>query len=75
VWEDKTEPAPEQFSTSTKGTAFLITAGIQVIFAIGCFACGKSSMNADEALKQKEIDANRAEYQQLGQMEAGQIPQ
>jgi len=46
----------EQWSTNDKATAFFITAGIQLVFVIGCYWCGYSSMKNDELAEKKRLE-------------------
>jgi len=55
------------------GTAFLITAAIQVVFVIGCTLCGRQSLLADQEEAQKEMDAKTATYERVAQ-DPNQIP-
>ena len=56
-----------------KYTAFLIVAAIEVVLCIGCFICGRSSMESDRKKAELENEAKAKQggpnYQQLGQME------
>ena len=57
---------------ANKYTAFFIVAAIEVVLCIGCFICGRSSMESDrkKAELENELKAKGGpNYQQLGQME------
>ena len=46
----------EQPNPSTKGTAFIVFAVIELLLVFGCFYCGKQSAESDEAKKKQEND-------------------
>jgi hypothetical protein len=64
----------EQFSTGTKATAFIITAGIQIVLTVAFYMCGVNSMKADAELEQKEIAMQTQMYQRVEQQDPNQIP-
>ena len=45
----------EQVDPHEKATAFFITAGIQVIFVIGCLFCGNTSRKNDDAAEEAKM--------------------
>ena len=57
----------------TKYVAFFIVAGIEIVLCVGCFICGRSSMESDRKRAEMENEAKARQggpnYQQLGQME------
>ena len=46
----------------TKGWAFLITAGVQVLLMFGCYFCAKHSAAADEKMEKDEIEKHTRMY-------------
>lgn len=66
-YEDFDKEAP---SMTTKGTAFIVLAIIEVAFVIGCLVCANISKNADEAEEEENMrKAKQREYQSLSQGE------
>ena len=57
----------------TKMTAFFIVAVIEIVLCIGCFFCGKASLDSDRkaAELEQELKARQggANYQAVGQMD------
>ena len=45
---------PEQINNNTKGTAYIITAAIQVIFTGLCYWCGNASIAGEQAAADAE---------------------
>jgi len=55
----------EQWNFNTKGWAFLVTAGVQVIITIGCYACAMGSIKQDKVKEQEEIAKQTLSYQRV----------
>lgn len=54
----------------TKGIAFMILAGVEAAFLIGCLVCANISKNADEAEEEENLrKAKQREYEPVGQEE------
>ena len=51
-----------QYNTKTKGWAFMITAGVQVIIMAGCYFCAKGSMDGDAKIESDEIAKQSRAY-------------
>jgi hypothetical protein len=56
----------------TKGLAFLILAGIELLFVVGCLFCANASRKADAEAEEENIRrAKQREYQQVTQNDGG----
>ena len=65
--EEMSKHSPDQ---KTKAIAFLILAGVEAAFVIGCLVCANISKKSDEAEEEENINkAKNKEYQSLGQEE------
>lgn len=54
----------------TKAVAFLILAGIEAAFVIGCLVCANASSNSDAAEEEENLrKAKQREYEPVGQEE------
>ena len=64
----ESEPMSELMADPhTKGIAFLILAGIEAAFLIGCLVCANVSKNADEAEEEENLrKAKQREYEPVG---------
>ena len=64
----ESEPMSELMADPhTKGIAFLILAGIEAAFLIGCLVCANISKNADEAEEEENLrKAKQREYEPVG---------
>ena len=58
---------PEQWDPKDKATAFFITAGIQLVFLVGCAFCGTQSMKNDALAEEERMrqGANAQGYQRV----------
>ena len=64
----ESEPMSELMADPhTKGIAFLILAGVEAAFLIGCLVCANISKNADEAEEEENLrKAKQREYEPVG---------
>ena len=54
----------------TKGIAFMVLAGVEAAFLIGCLVCANISKNSDEAEEEENMrKAQQKEYEPVGQEE------
>ena len=45
---------PDQVNPSSKGTAFLAMAVIELVLVFGCYFCGKQSSDSDAATEKRQ---------------------
>ena len=56
---------PDQIDNNEKGTAYIITAVIQIVFTGLCYWCGNASLASEKAVEDAEIKKQMEVYQRI----------
>ena len=67
--EDGKLHIPDQISNTDKGTAYIITAGIQVVFTGLCYWCGMASLAKDKRIADAEVKKQMDIYERIEQQD------